>query len=100
MTPMRPVLRPSRLYYRASCAKCRLLSALAVIISARSVHRIPLDSAEAAALHRKWPETRGKLALERTDSVTTGWRVVPAALLASFLALWGWVRGAGAGESP
>jgi len=66
----------SVLLYRGSCARCRVLSRLAVLLTLGTLRRVPLDSDEADRLRQLYPVTRGKLALIDGRRVVHGARVV------------------------
>lgn len=76
-----------RLFYKSYCAPCRFLSRLAVILSLGAIRRVPLGSAEAAALHGEHPEWRGQLLMLDRDGVRIGpqvFRAVPLAVLSVY----------------
>jgi hypothetical protein len=72
------------------------LSRLVVALSLGAVRRVPLEAGEARRLHEAHPGTRGKLGLCVGGAMTTGWRVVPGALLVLALS---WLRGLGLGAA-
>jgi len=63
------------LVYRGTCAKCRFLSRLVVILSSGTIRREALGSDMAERLARDHPETRGKLALIDGGRIVYGTRV-------------------------
>lgn len=69
------------LLYRHSCRKCRVLSAAAVLLSLGTIRRIPLDSSGAEDLYRRFPQTRGKLALVDGPRSWLGWEVFGGAIV-------------------
>jgi hypothetical protein len=76
-----------RLFYKPYCQPCRFLSRLAVILSLGAIRRVPLDSAEAAALHQQHPEWRGQLLMLGRDGVRIGpqvFRAVPLAVISVY----------------
>jgi hypothetical protein len=84
-----PGVRFPTLLYRATCTKCRLVSAAIVVMSCRRIRRIPLDSPEALGLYARFAEPPGKLALAYRRRFQVG-RGLPLSLL---LALLGFARG-------
>jgi hypothetical protein len=72
------------LLYRATCQKCRLLSALAVTISLGNVRLIALDSTETERLLAGRPRPT-KFATVRGDSLKVGWPIVPALAVGALL---------------
>lgn len=68
------------LLYRHTCAKCRFLSRMLVILSMATIQRAPIRSAEAEMVLRAHPESKGKLALIRGAEIVTGWPVVAGVL--------------------
>jgi hypothetical protein len=75
-----PDIDSAALLYRATCPKCRFLSAAIVIGSGRLIRRIPVDSAEAVALYARYGEGPGKLALLYRSRFRTG-RAVPLSVM-------------------
>lgn len=51
------------LLYRKQCPKCRALSALVRVVSVGSIRRSGIDMHESETLHRRFPRSRGRLAL-------------------------------------
>ena len=51
------------LLYRKQCPKCRLLSALVRVASVGTIQRSGIDMRESEDIHRRFPRTRGRLAL-------------------------------------
>jgi hypothetical protein len=73
---------PPILFYRATCSRCRFLSATIVALSSAWVRRIPVDSPEALKLYAQFRETPGTLALFYRESFHTGWAIPAFVLLA------------------
>lgn len=81
-----------RLFYRATCPRCRVLSRVALVLALGRIRRVPLDSPEADVLVREGRLPRGKLAFVGRGGTGLGWGVVPvmaAALLTTPLRLKG-----------
>ena len=70
--------RPA-LFFKRTCPPCQWMSRLAVIFTAGLVRRVPIDSAEARELYRRFPEHEGQLVLMEPHRVTFGRRVFLAA---------------------
>jgi hypothetical protein len=68
------------LLYRDTCARCRLLSRLAVSASLGALVRVPLASPLGARILQDVPATRGNLVLMRDRRMVIGWRVIPGVL--------------------
>jgi hypothetical protein len=75
------------LLYRATCAKCRVLSLMLVWLSLGWVRRLPLMSPEAAALYEAHSLQRGKLAVIGYGRIFTGWRAFPGIAVLAALAI-------------
>ena len=60
------------IFYRDSCAKCRLLSWAAIIMSFGILRRVAISSEEAQAVYEQFPESRGKLLLVLHGRCFTG----------------------------
>lgn len=67
----RPVL-----LYRATCSKCRWMSASVVALSCFSVRRLPFDTLEAQQIYARFGQPLGKLALLDRGGFRTG-REIP-----------------------
>jgi len=67
-----------RLFYRATCPRCRWLSRVALVLALGRIRRVPLGSPEAEALVREGRLPRGKLAFVGRGGTGLGWGVVPA----------------------
>jgi hypothetical protein len=78
--------RPA-LFYKHDCPPCQWMSRLAVILSLGVIRRVPLDSAEAKELYRKFPEHEGQLVLIGVGRPVFG-RMVFAALPRTVLVTW------------
>ena len=89
MSELFPTSRHALLLYRHTCRKCRVLSRLLVGLSLATIERAPISSAQADAVVRAYPHSKGKLALVKADRIVTGLPVVPAALACLFTA---WLR--------
>jgi hypothetical protein len=75
--------RPT-LLYRATCPKCRFLSAAIVALSCGWVQRISVDSPEAMRLYDRFGQNPGKLALLYRGGFHCGWTIPVFTLLATF----------------
>jgi hypothetical protein len=75
---IRPVL-----VYRSTCARCRLLSRLAVLFSLNRIERVPSSSERAAAITEHFPGERGKLLLLTPEGRATGREVFVQAVRCS-----------------
>jgi hypothetical protein len=64
------------LVFRGGCAKCRVLSRLAVLLSIGLLRRVAHDSPEGQALQHALGLTRVKLTLVTHEKVVRGWRVL------------------------
>ncbi|MEM6793143.1 MAG: hypothetical protein AAF725_04140 [Acidobacteriota bacterium] len=69
--------RPT-LFFKPTCPPCRWMSKLAVILSLGVIRRVPIDSQEAAALYRNYPDKEGQLMLQEGTRVTFQRRVFAA----------------------
>ncbi len=97
MTGVRPAL-----LYRATCPKCRLLSAMIVSLSCGWVRRVPVDSPEAVRLYARFGQPPDRLALLYRDGFRTGWTIsifTLTALLEGVVAACGRWLGAGRGSA-
>jgi hypothetical protein len=65
------------LLYRATCAKCRILSLVVVWLSLKWVERVPISSPRANALYEAHDLQPGKLALIGYQRIFLGWHVFP-----------------------
>ncbi|HTW82918.1 MAG TPA: hypothetical protein VMD91_02480 [Candidatus Sulfotelmatobacter sp.] len=74
---MRPML-----LYRATCAKCRTLSALVAALSAGWIRRVAVDAPEALELYARYGAAPGTLALLYRGALYTRWTVPAFALMA------------------
>lgn len=70
---------PPVLVYRGTCPKCRMLSRLAVLLSAGSLRRVPLDAPEAELLHSLYPDSQGRIAVFGHGIVAYGGKALSAA---------------------
>lgn len=80
------------LLYRQSCPTCRFLSCLAVFLSLGTLLRAGIGTPEADGLARRYPHTRGKLALIDGDRVDTGLGVLLGGVRVLVLAPLRWMR--------
>jgi hypothetical protein len=87
-------MRPT-LLYRATCGKCRVLSAAAVALTLGLVRRVPLASPEALGLYERHRVRPGKLALVTGRGMRTGWRVVYGIALLPLLLVFEALTGGG-----
>lgn len=76
------------LLYRDTCARCRLLSRLAITASLGALVRVPLSSPLGTRVLQDVPAARGNLVLLRDRRMVVGWRVIPV-VLSRF---WRWPR--------
>lgn len=93
LSPAETSARPL-LLYRATCPKCRLLSALVVAVSLGWVLRVPAQSSYAARLYARFGQSPGGLALIYGGAYHAG-RTMPLWTLLAFaenLALARWLR--------
>jgi len=93
LSPVETLTRPL-LLYRATCPKCRRLSALLVALSLGWVARVPAQSSPAARLYARFGQPSGGLALIYRDAFHGG-RTMPLwalLALAENLALARWLR--------
>jgi hypothetical protein len=84
MTPPDLDLRRPILLYRATCAKCALISKALVVLSGGLIRRVPRDSPTARALHERFGEPTARIALFHRGAFRTGW-AIPAAMAAALL---------------
>jgi len=76
-------IRP-RLYYRATCPRCRVISRVVICLSLGLVSREPMASAEARRVYAAFRQEQGRPALFYRGCFVTGWRMVPAIGAAMF----------------
>ena len=69
-----PVSRPA-LFFKSTCPPCRGFSRLAVLFSFGLIRRVPINSAEAKMLYRKYPAHEGQLVLIENQRITFGLKV-------------------------
>lgn len=74
-------VRP-RLYYRATCPRCRVISRLITVGSCGFVRRLPMASAEARQVYAACGQEQRRPALFYRGLFVTGWRILPAIGLA------------------
>lgn len=63
------------IFYRDSCAKCRMLSWIAVIMSLGILSRVAISSEKAQETYEQYPESRGKLLLVLNGRLFAGKKV-------------------------
>lgn len=66
-----------KLYYRATCGRCRAISAILTMLSVGVVQRLPLSSREALGLIRAGSLNDGRPALFYRGHFTSGLWILP-----------------------
>lgn len=73
LTPSQP--EPALLIYRATCAKCRRISAVILVLALGSLRRLSLDSPRARDIYARHGVETAKVGVFYGGTLRTGWSI-------------------------